>query len=90
MRITVCVDWRGRALEVTGCATAGYSGGFDEPPCPPEFEIECVENDDGDDVKLSGEDREELESLCLRTLNQQAEDDRAEALIEREIYRRAA
>ena len=90
MRITVCVDWRGCALEVTGCATAGYSGGFDEPPCPPEFEIIRAENENGEDVKLSGKDRDELESHCLRTLDQQAEDDRAEALIEREIYRRAA
>ena len=90
MRVTVCVDWNGRALEVTGFATSGYRGSFFEPPCPPEFEIERAEDEDGDDVKLSGEDRDELESLCLRTLDQQAEDDRAEALIEREIYRRAA
>ena len=90
MRVTVCVDWHGRALEVTGCATAGYRGSFNEPPCPPEFEIIRAEDEDGDDVKLSGEDREELELLCLRTLDQQAEDYQAEALIEREIYRRAA
>ena len=90
MQVTVCVDWRGRALEVTGCATAGYRGSFNEPPCPPEFEIIGAKNEDGDDVKLSGEYRDELESLCLRTLDKQAEDDRAEALIEREIYRREA
>ena len=90
MRVTVCVDWRGRALEVTGCATAGYRGSLFEPPCQPEFEIERAEDEDGDDVKFSDEDRDELNALCLRTLDQQAEDDRAEALIEREIYRRAA
>ena len=90
MQVTVCVDWRGRALEVTGCATAGYHGSFNEPPCPPEFEILGAEDEDGEDVKLSGEDREELEALCLRTLDGRAEDDRAEALIEREIYRREA
>ena len=90
MLVTVCVDWRGRALEVTGCATAGFRGGFDEPPCPPEFEIERAEDEDGDDVGLSGEDRNELEALCLRALDQQAEDSRTEALIEREIDRRAA
>ena len=90
MQVTVCVDWHGCALEVTGCATAGYQGGFDEPPCPPEFEIERAEDEDGEDVELSGEDRNELEALCLRTLDQQAENDRTEALIEREIYRRAA
>ncbi|WP_417070786.1 hypothetical protein [Niveibacterium terrae] len=90
MRVTVCVDWNGRALEVTGFATSGYRGSFFEPPCPPEFEIIRAEDEDGDDVKLSREERDELESLCLRTLDQQAEDDRAEALIEREIYRRAA
>ena len=90
MQVTVCVDWRGRALEVTGCATSGYHGSFNEPPCPPEFEITRIEDEDGEDVKFSGEDRGELEALCLRTLSQQAEDDRAEALIEREIYRRAA
>ena len=90
MQVTVCVDWRGRALDVTGCATAGYRGNFFEPPCPPEFEIARIEDEDGDDMELSGDDRDELEALCLRTLNQQAEDDRAEALIERETYRRAA
>lgn len=90
MRVTVSVDWHGCALKVTGCATAGYRGSFDEPPFPPEFEIEHAEDKDGDNVRLSGEDREELESLCLRTLDKQAEDDRTEALIEREIYRREA
>ena len=90
MQVTVCVDWRGRALEVTGCATAGYHGSFNEPPCPPEFEIIRIEDEDGEDVKFSGEDRGELEALCLRTLGKQAEDERAEALIEREIYRREA
>lgn len=90
MRVTVCVDWHGSALEVTGCATAGYHGSFNEPPCPPEFELLRAENEDGEDVKLSGEDREELATLCLRTLDQQAENDQAEALIEREIDRRAA
>ena len=90
MRVTVCVDWRGCALEVTGFATAGYRGSFDEPPCPPEFEILRAENDEGEDVKLSREDRDELAALCLRTLDRQAEDDRTEALIEREIDRRAA
>ena len=90
MQVTVCVDWHGCALEVTGFATPGYRGSFDEPPYPPEFEITRAEDEDGEDVKLSGEDRDELEALCLRTLDQQAEDDRAEALIEREIYRREA
>ena len=90
MQVTVCVDWRGRALDVTGCATAGYHGSFNEPPCPPEFEILGAEDEDGEDVKFSGEDRGEIEALCLRTLDGRAEDDRAEALIEREIYRREA
>ena len=87
MRVTVCVDWRGRALEVTGCATAGYHGSFFEPPCPAEFEIARAEDEDGEDVKLSRKDRDELATLCLRTLDRQAEDDRTEARIEREIYR---
>ena len=90
MRVTVLVDWRGCALEVTGFATPGYRGSFDEPPCPPEFEILRAGNEDGEDVRLSREDRDELETLCLRTLDQQAEDSRTEALIEREIDRRAA
>ena len=33
---------------------------------------------------------EEIGKLCLRTIKQQAKDGRAEALIENEIYRRAA
>ena len=90
MQVTVFVDWRGCALKVTGFATAGHHGSFFEPPCPPEFEIDRAEDEGGDDVKLSGEDRDELADICLRTLGQQAEDDRAEALIEREIDRRAA
>ena len=87
MRVTVCVDWRGCALEVTGFATPGYRGSFDEPPCPPEFELLRAENEDGKEVEPSREDREELATLCLRTLDRQAEDDRTEARIEREIYR---
>lgn len=90
MRVTVCVDWHGRTLEVTGFAAAGYRGSLFEPPWPPEFEIERAEDEDGDDVKLSGEDHDELAAICLQELAWRAEDDRAEALIEREIYRRAA
>ena len=90
MQVTVFVDWRGCALKVTGFATPGYRGSFDEPPYPPEFEITRAEDEDGEDVKLSRKDRDKLADICLRTLGQQAEDDRAEALIEREIDRRAA
>lgn len=41
-------------------------------------------------MKLSREDRRELESLCLRELKRQGDADYADVLIEREVYRRAA
>ena len=87
--ITICINWHDRAIDVTGYATAGYRGSFFEPPCPPEFEIIRIEDEESNEFHrtISRAEREEIEERCLRQLEESANDD---AGIDAEIDRRMA
>ena len=89
MQTTVCVTWYGATLAVTGTPLAGYRGSSDEPPYPPCFLIDRIENKLGV-VALHDEDLFEVEELCLQELYQQAEEAQTNARIEHEIDRRTA
>ena len=92
------IDFRGLRLDVSadyipgeeatrfGCPTEDASEG-----CPDEIGIKKIIVA-GVDVTswFNDEVFEEISLICLRAIKRQAKDDRAEALIEREIYRRVA